>query len=78
MVNHDGKIVSPSMESFQAAAANADWAHADHFYMILTDQPGEKSWPIENPTFILMYKQPKNPANSRQALDVLQLGIYQR
>jgi phosphate transport system substrate-binding protein len=69
MVNHDGKIVSPTMESFQASAANADWAHADHFYMILTDQPGAMSWPIENPTFILMYKQPKNPAASKQALD---------
>jgi phosphate transport system substrate-binding protein len=66
--NHDGQIVSPSMESFQAAAANADWEHADHFYMILTDQPGAKSWPIENPTFILMYKQPADSAASATAL----------
>jgi phosphate transport system substrate-binding protein len=66
--NHDGQVVSPSMDSFQASAANADWEHADHFYMILTDQPGSKSWPIENPTFILMHKQPADPAASSTAL----------
>jgi phosphate transport system substrate-binding protein len=56
------------MESFQASAANADWEHADHFYMILTDQPGAKSWPIENPTFILMHKQPSDAAASAATL----------
>jgi len=66
--NHDGQVVSPGMESFQASAANADWEHADHFYMILTDQPGAKSWPIENPTFILMHKQPTDAAASATAL----------
>ncbi len=66
--NHDGQVVSPGMESFQAAAAGADWDHADHFYMILTDQPGAKAWPIENPTFILMYKQPSDAAASAEAL----------
>ena len=29
MINKDGKTVAPSMETFQAAAASADWAHAD-------------------------------------------------
>ena len=40
MVNHDGKTVAPDTATFQAAAANADWAHAPGFYQILTDQPG--------------------------------------
>ena len=69
MKNREGNIVSPTMEAFQSAAANADWAHADHFYMILTDQPGAKSWPIENPTFVLFYKHPTDKAASRQALE---------
>ena len=69
MKNHDGKVVSPSMETFQASAARADWAHADHFFMILTDQPGANSWPIENPTFVLFYKDPSDPAASKEALD---------
>ena len=69
MKNHDGKAVSPTMKSFQASAAHADWAHADHFYMILTDEPGAESWPIENPTFILMYPDPQDAAASKHALD---------
>ncbi len=66
--NHDGQVVSPTMASFQAAAAHADWDHADHFYVILTDQPGAESWPIENPTFILVHKQPTDPVASAEAL----------
>ena len=68
LVNHEGKIVSPTMASFQAAAASADWEHADHFFMILTDQPGANTWPIENPTFILVPKRPPNPAAANEAL----------
>ena len=40
MVNHDGKTVAPDASTFQAAAANADWANAPGYYLILTDQPG--------------------------------------
>ncbi len=69
MKNHEGDVVSPTMESFVASAAHADWAHADHFYMILTDQPGATSWPIENPTFVLFHKNPSDPAASKTALD---------
>ena len=69
MKNREGNIVSATMQSFQAAASHADWDHADHFYMILTDQPGAESWPIENPTFVLFYKNPPDKAASKQALD---------
>ncbi len=39
-----------------------------NYYVILTDQPGAKSWPIAGATFILMYKAPENPAASAEAL----------
>jgi PBP superfamily domain len=68
MINKDGKSVSPNAASFQAAAANADWAKADDFYVVLTDQPGEASWPIAGATFILMYKEPQDVAASGEAL----------
>lgn len=55
--NHDGHYVSPNSATFQSAAANADWANAPGFYMVLTDQPGKNSWPITGATFILVYKQ---------------------
>ena len=34
----------------------------------MTNQPGADSWPIAGATFILMYKQPQDPANSAAAL----------
>jgi phosphate transport system substrate-binding protein len=68
MTNKAGNVVEPSAETFQAAAANADWAHADSFYVILTDQAGAKSWPITGASFILVYKQPDDPAAVAEAL----------
>jgi phosphate transport system substrate-binding protein len=68
MLNKAGKKVSPTVEAFQAAAANADWTHAPGFYLILSDQPGDKSWPMTAATFILMYKNPADVAASNEAL----------
>jgi len=68
LVNKAGKTVEPTMEAFQAAASNADWAHAPGYFLILTDQPGEKSWPIVASTFILMHKEPADKANSAEAI----------
>jgi phosphate transport system substrate-binding protein len=68
MINKAGKTVQPSAETFQAAAANADWAHAPGYYVILTDQPGENSWPVTASTFILMHKEPVDKAASSEAI----------
>ena len=75
MVNRDGKTVSPTMASFQAAASSADWDHADHFYMILTDQPGANTWPIENPTFILVPKNSAECGGRHGSPEILQMGV---
>jgi phosphate transport system substrate-binding protein len=68
MVNKGGKSVQPTVEAFQAAASNADWTHAPGYYVILTDQPGDKSWPITASTFILMHKDATDKAASQEAL----------
>jgi phosphate transport system substrate-binding protein len=68
LVNHDGKAVAPEAKAFQAAAANADWAKADGYYLILTDQPGAQSWPITGASFILVHGEPKDPAAVLEAL----------
>jgi phosphate transport system substrate-binding protein len=60
MVNHDGKLVAPEAKAFQAAAANADWAKAPGYYLILTDQPGALSWPITGASFILVHADSKD------------------
>ncbi len=68
MINKAGKTVEPTVEAFQAAAANADWAHAPGYYVILANQPGDKSWPMTAATFILMHKEPADKAASAEAL----------
>jgi len=68
MINKAGKTVQPTMAAFQAAASNADWAKAPGYYVILTDQPGEASWPITAATFILMHKEPADKAASAEAV----------
>lgn len=68
LINKAGKAVAPNADSFQAAAANADWAHAPGYHLILTDQAGEKSWPVTGASFILLYATPPDPAATAEAL----------
>jgi phosphate transport system substrate-binding protein len=66
--NRTGHFIAPSAASFAAAAATADWAHVKDFFLVMTDAPGDTSYPITASTFVLMYKDPKNPTNSKEAL----------
>jgi phosphate transport system substrate-binding protein len=68
MINAAGKTVEPTADAFQAAAANADWANAPGFYLILSNQPGDQSWPMTAATFILMYKKPVDLTASNEGL----------
>jgi phosphate transport system substrate-binding protein len=68
VINKAGKTVQPTIGAFQAAAANADWAGAKNYFVILTDQPGDASWPITGATFILMHKDPTDKAASKEAI----------
>jgi phosphate transport system substrate-binding protein len=68
MINKDGKTVEPKLDSFQAAAVNADWASAPGFGVILTDQSGAATWPITSATFILMQKKAEKADESASAL----------
>lgn len=66
--NRAGVFVAPTMEAFQAASASADWQNAPGFYMVLTDQPGEMSWPITGASFILMHREQADAARAREVL----------
>ena len=65
--NSAGRFVAPNAKSFAAAAATADWAHAQDFNLVMTNAPGPNAYPITASTFVLMYKQPKNAATSASA-----------
>jgi phosphate transport system substrate-binding protein len=66
MINKAGKTIQPTMEAFQAAAANADFSKVPDFYLILTDQPGAQSWPITAATYMLLRKD--YPADQNRAV----------
>jgi phosphate transport system substrate-binding protein len=67
--NKAGKFVQPSLDSFQAAAANADWTKAPKgFALNLNDQPGDNSWPIVGATYILAYKDYPDAAKGKAVL----------
>ncbi len=70
--NAAGRYVQPSQESFQAAAASADWAGSKDFYLVMTNAPGNEAWPITATNFILMYRQPKNQAGAKNAKQFFQ------
>ena len=74
MINRAGKVVAPTAAAFQAAAASADWANAKDFHVVITDAPGDTSWPIAGSTFILMQSNPVNPADSNAALKFFSWG----
>jgi phosphate transport system substrate-binding protein len=68
LVNRDGKTVAPSLASFAAAASNANWESTPGFGVVLTNEPGATSWPITGATFILLHRQPNDPALAAAAL----------
>jgi phosphate transport system substrate-binding protein len=74
MVNQAGKTVSPSADTFEAAASLAEWSLTKVFYVILTNARGDRSWPIAGTTFILMYATPQDPTASAEALKFFAWG----
>jgi phosphate transport system substrate-binding protein len=67
--NRAGKFVLPGVKTFESAAASADWASAQDFYAVITDPPGEDSYPLAATSFALMYRTPKVPTRTKAALD---------
>ena len=55
--NKSGNFVSPSSESFQSAAQNADWKGTPGLGVVMTNADGLNSWPIAGASFILMQKE---------------------
>lgn len=68
MKNASGNVIKPGAEAFAAAAASADWSHAQDFNLVMTNAPGATAWPITATTWAIMYKQPRNAARSKSVL----------
>ncbi|KAF1687109.1 phosphate ABC transporter substrate-binding protein PstS [Pseudoxanthomonas taiwanensis] len=61
--------VLPSDETFQAAAASADWGKVKDFHLVMTNAPGANAWPITAANFILVHRKPKAPARAKAVIE---------
>lgn len=68
MQNADGQYVQPDDKSFAAAAAGVDWFSVPGMGVSMVNAKGKESWPISTASFILMYKQPSDKAQSAEVL----------
>ena len=66
--NQAGKFVEPEIPAFMAAAAGADWKSVPGMGVVLTDQPGDKSWPITGASFILLHAKQDKPEAGKEVL----------
>jgi phosphate transport system substrate-binding protein len=73
--NKAGQFIKPDAESFQAAAVSADWGNAKDFYLVMTDAPGAKAYPITATVFMLMHKQAKNAERATVAMDFFKWAL---
>lgn len=73
--NKAGNFVEPNGKSFQAAAATANWTNSTDFDLVMTDASGPDAYPITATTFIIMYKQPKNAAQSKAAIEFFKWAL---
>jgi len=66
--NKDGNFVMPGDDAFAAAAAGADWFSVPGMGLSIVNQPGANAYPVSTASFILMYKEPSNKAESAEVL----------
>lgn len=67
--NAAGNFVMPSDETFQAAAAGADWTKTKDFFLVMTNAEGANAWPIAATNFILVHRKPKDAARTKLAIE---------
>jgi phosphate transport system substrate-binding protein len=66
--NKDGAFVMPGDETFSAAAAGANWFSVPGMGLSIVNQPGATAYPVTTASFILMYKEPADKAQSVEVL----------
>ena len=74
--NAGGKFVEPSIDAVTAAAAAASASTPDDLRVSITNPTGDSVYPIASYTYILVYKQQKDPAKGKALVDFLWWGIH--
>lgn len=73
--NRDGHFVAPTLAATSAAAAAMAKSIPADFRVSLVDAPGKGSWPISGLTWILVYKEQKDPARGKAMVQFLKWAI---
>jgi phosphate transport system substrate-binding protein len=66
--NKAGNFVAPTPAAFAAAANAGDWRGARNYAVSLIDTAASDAWPIVSATFILLPKDPQDPARSANVM----------
>lgn len=72
LISANGEAVSPTQESFSAAAKGIDWSKS--FAQDLTFQKGKDALPITSTTFILVHKTQKDAKRGAEVLKFFDWG----
>jgi phosphate transport system substrate-binding protein len=74
--NREGHFVLPTLEATSAAAAGVAKSMPADFRVSLVDAPGKDSWPISGLTWLLVYKDQKDPAKGKALVQFLKWAIH--
>ncbi len=78
MQNAAGKFVAAERESFQAAAASADWANAKDFYLVITNAPGDEPSRSPRPTSSSCTRARRTPRTRKATLAFFDWALHER
>jgi phosphate transport system substrate-binding protein len=73
--NMDGEFVKASVDSVTAAAAAAAAKMPPDFRVSITNAPGKGVYPISSFTWLLLYENPKDKAQSKMMVDFLKWAL---
>ena len=73
--NREGRFVPPTLEATSAAAAGAAGTMPADFRVSIVDAPGKDSYPIAGLTWILLYKDQKDPAKGKALVQFLKWAV---
>ena len=74
--NRDGNFVSPSSDTFKAAAAGADWSKAPGYYLVLTDQPGKNRVADLGGDVHPRLQDAAQAGDGSRSAEILRLGVH--
>jgi phosphate transport system substrate-binding protein len=73
--NASGEFAKASVESVTAAAAAATAAMPKDFRVSITNAPGKGVYPISSFTWLLLYENPKDKAQSKMMVDFVKWAL---